>query len=81
MRESRALVCLHARAAMAPVVMEYRIYTQDLMRNIQNIYSQLNVFRLMEDQPSASYASMRAISVKLTDEEMKAVADYIQGLQ
>jgi cytochrome c553 len=35
----------------------------------------------MEDQPSASYASMRAISVKLTDEEMKAVADYIQGLQ
>jgi cytochrome c553 len=24
---------------------------------------------------------MRAISVRLTEEEMKAVADYIQGLQ
>lgn len=44
-------------------------------------FSQLNVYRLSEDKPSASYAPMRAISIKLTEEEMKAVADYIQGLQ
>ena len=57
------------------------LYPRLNAQHSEYIYSQLNVFRLMEDQPSASYASMRAISVKLTDEEMKAVADYIQGLQ
>ena len=57
------------------------LYPRLNAQHSEYIYSQLNAFRLMEDQPSASYASMRAISVKLTDEEMKAVADYIQGLQ
>ena len=46
-----------------------RTYLEDLL------------YRLSEDKPSASYAPMRAISIKLTEEEMKAVADYIQGLQ
>ena len=45
------------------------------------ILSQLNHFRVLEDKPGAVYAPMRAISVKLTEQEMKAVADYIQGLQ
>ncbi|XOJ89152.1 c-type cytochrome [Methylophilaceae bacterium Uisw_097] len=45
------------------------------------ILSQLNHFRVLEDKPGTVYAPMRAISVKLTEQEMKAVADYIQGLQ
>ena len=45
------------------------------------ILSQLNRFRVLEDQPGPASAPMRAISVRLTEEEMKAVADYIQGLQ
>ncbi len=45
------------------------------------ILSQLNHFRVLEDKPGTIYAPMRAISVKLTEQEMKAVADYIQGLQ
>ena len=45
------------------------------------ILSQLNHFRILEDKPGTVYAPMRAISVKLTEQEMKAVADYIQGLQ
>ena len=45
------------------------------------ILSQLNRFRVLEDQPGTASAPMRAISVRLTEEEMKAVADYIQGLQ
>ena len=45
------------------------------------ILSQLNHFRVLEDQPGTASAPMRAISVRLTEEEMKAVADYIQGLQ
>lgn len=45
------------------------------------ILSQLNHFRVLEDKPGNVYAPMRAISVKLTEQEMKAVADYIQGLQ
>jgi cytochrome c553 len=45
------------------------------------VVNQLNVFRKLDEQPSASYAPMRAISIKLTEGEMKAVADYIQGLQ
>ena len=45
------------------------------------ILSQLNHFRVLEDKPGTVYAPMRAISVKLTEKEMKAVADYIQGLQ
>ena len=45
------------------------------------ILSQLNRFRVLEDEPGTASAPMRAISVRLTEEEMKAVADYIQGLQ
>ena len=45
------------------------------------ILSQLNHFRVLEDKRGTVYAPMRAISVKLTEQEMKAVADYIQGLQ
>ena len=45
------------------------------------ILSQLNHFRVLEDKPGTVYTPMRAISVKLTEQEMKAVADYIQGLQ
>ena len=62
--------------------MEYLIlYPRLNAQHSDYILSQLNRFRVLEDEPGTVYAPMRAISVRLTEEEMKAVADYIQGLQ
>ncbi|MDA8129151.1 MAG: c-type cytochrome [Betaproteobacteria bacterium] len=44
------------------------------------IYTQLNNFRLSERSNDAA-KMMRTIAAKLTDEDMKAVAAYIQGLR
>jgi cytochrome c553 len=42
--------------------------------------SQLNLFRI-DRRANDSGMMMRSIAKKLTEEEMQAVADYIQGLR
>jgi cytochrome c553 len=44
------------------------------------VYDQLNKFRLGERANDAA-KMMRTIAAKMTDEEMKAVAQYVQGLR